>query len=459
MFRSWRLFAFIGVLVLILLGPLLYSVFRTKGDKLLLQPMKLEWWRMADAPEDLNAIIGSYQALHPNVSVNVKVLRPAEYELALLNAWARDAGPDIVSLPVGDWRARINNLFPAPATVQVPYVTYEGFRNDQVVHKNTTKLPTINDLGGLFADTVKADVVANGKIYGLPLALDTIVTYYNRDLLNRANIAEPAGDWTEFKDQVAALALVDKSGRFIQYGTALGEANNLPLAFELLSALMMQSGTVMTNDVGTRATFDQPISSSGQDFLPGEDALRFFTDFSNPTKEVYTWSEDELKSLDAFISGRLAYYFGYLADAKVIRRQAPRLNFAITTFPQIAGSVQPVYYADYNIEAVAAKSKHPNEAWELVYFAATKPEENKKYLASAGKTTALRAVIAEQMEDFDLASAASQVLSSRTWYRGYDSAAARQALLAMIRAANSGASLTEALTLAAKQVTQTLAPR
>ena len=57
MFRSWRLFAFIGVLVLILLGPLLYSVFRTKGDKLLLQPMKLEWWRMADAPEDLNAII------------------------------------------------------------------------------------------------------------------------------------------------------------------------------------------------------------------------------------------------------------------------------------------------------------------------------------------------------------------------------------------------------------------
>ena len=63
------------------------------------------------------------------------------------------------------------------------------------------------------------------------------------------------------------------------------------------------------------------------------------------------------------------------------------------------------------------------------------------------------------MEDFDLASAASQVLSSRTWYRGYDSAAARQALLAMIRAANSGASLTEALTLAAKQVTQTLAPR
>ena len=156
---------------------------------------------------------------------------------------------------------------------------------------------------------------------------------------------------------------------------------------------------------------------------------------------------------------RCGYYFGYLADAKVIRRQAPRLNFAITTFPQIAGSVQPVYYADYNIEAVAAKSKHPNEAWELVYFAATKPEENKKYLASAGKTTALRAVIAEQMEDFDLASAASQVLSSRTWYRGYDSAAARQALLAMIRAANSGASLTEALTLAAKQVTQTLAPR
>lgn len=458
MFRSWRLFVFIGVLVLLLLGPLLYSIFKTKGNKQALQPLKLEWWRISDTPQDLNAIIGSYQASHPQVSVNVKILRPEEYELALLNAWAQDTGPDIVSLSVGSWRSRINNLLPAPATVQVPYVTYEGFRNDQIVHSNTTRMPTIKDLGDLFVDTVKVDAVADNKIYGLPLALDTIVMYYNRNLLNQANISQPATDWTEFKDHVSALALVDKSGRFIQYGTALGEANNLPLAFELLSTLMMQNGTLMTNDGDTRATFDQSITGGERDYLPGEDALRFFSDFSNPTKEVYTWSEEELKPLDAFISGRLAYYFGYLGDLKIIRQQAPRLDFAVTTFPQISGSGQKVYYADYYLETVAAKSKHPNEAWELVKFATTHLDEAKKYLSATGKTTALRALIDEQKEDFDLTVPASQLLASRTWYRGYDIAAARQAILSMIRAANSGAALAEALSLAARQVTQTLIP-
>ena len=459
MLRSWRLFLFIGVLVLVLLGPLLYSIFRTKDDKELLRPVKLEWWRTSDTPADLTAIIGAYQASHPNVSVNVKVLRPEEFELALLNGWAQDAGPDIVSLPVSNWRSRINNLLPAPATVQVPFVTYEGIRNEQLVHKNTVRMPTVNDIGNIFVETVKVDSIVNGKIYGLPLAIDTIVMYYNRDLLNRGNIPQPATDWTTFKDHVSSLALVDRSGRFIQYGTALGETNNLPLAFELLSILMMQNGTLMINDTNSRAMFDQPITGSGQDYLPGEDALRFFSDFSNPTKEVYTWSEDEPKPLDAFIDGRLVYYFGYLSDLKIIRNQAPRLNFSISTFPQIADTTQQVYYADYNIEAVAAKTKFPNEAWDLVNFATTRPDEARKYLKATGRTTALRNLVEEQKADFDLIAAASQLLPARTWYRGYDAAAARQAVLAMIRAANSGANLPDALILAAKQVTQTLVPR
>ncbi|MFH1866942.1 MAG: extracellular solute-binding protein [Patescibacteria group bacterium] len=458
MFRSWRLLLIIIIALLILIAPLIYSIFINKGEKELLQSAKLEWWRITDKPSDLSAIIADYQIRHPQVSVNIKNIRPEEYELALLNAWAKDQGPDIVSLPVTGWRARQENLLPAPATLKVPYVTYEGFKKEMVVHRGTTRVPTTKELGELFVDTVKADTVVDGKIYGLPLALDTIVLYYNRDLLNKANLPQPASDWTEFKDHVSTLALIDKTGNFIQYGAALGEADNIPLAFELLSTLMMQNGTPMTNAAASKATFDQAITPTGQEYIPGEDALRFYTDFSNPTKEVYSWTEQESKSLDAFINGQLAYYFGFTSDLAIIRKQAPRLNISLTTFPQISGTNQPVYYADYYLEAVSAKTKYPNEAWDLVVFATTQADKTAKYLTLTKKPTALRALIPGQLEDFDLSSAALQLLSSRVWYRGYDPKVARQAMLAMIRAANAGANLTEALSLAAKQVSQTLVP-
>jgi len=417
MFRSWRLFAFIGVLVLILLGPLLYSVFRTKGDKLLLQPMKLEWWRMADAPEDLNAIIGSYQALHPNVSVNVKVLRPAEYELALLNAWARDAGPDIVSLPVGDWRARINNLLPAPATVQVPYVTYEGFRNDQVVHKNTTKLPTINDLGGLFADTVKADVVANGKIYGLPLALDTIVTYYNRDLLDAAGVPTPPANWTQLKETVKQVTTINQNNSLLQAGIALGAADNIPRAIDLASLLMMQNGAQMSNANGQAAFHLSP--SKEKDYFPGLEALKFYTDFADPIKEVYTWNDTQPDAFEAFVAGQVAMFYGYAYYLPLIKTQAPKLDLGVTGMTQIEGSAAPVNYTDYWVQTVSHKNKSADAAWGFLTFAARQGEVD-KYLNLTRRPTALRGLVEKQKADPELAVFANQILNATHWYHGRD---------------------------------------
>ncbi len=450
--------ALFGLTLLLILGGFRCTLFPKKEEKLIAKPVQLNWWRSTDGQNSFSEIIGAYQARHPNVSVKIRTFRPEEYEQALIEAWAVDKGPDIVSLPVSWWRSRKDNLIPVPAELKVPYISIEGIKNEVVVRLGITKAPTVKQIGELFTDVVKSDVTVDGKIYGLPLALDTIVLYYNKDLLNKANIPSPATTWTEFKNQVAEISLVDRRGNFIQHGTALGAADNIPIAFELLTTLMMQNGTPMTNNQGTKATFDQVVASASGEYIPGEDALRFYTDFINPTKEVYSWTAKETLAKEVFKDGRLAYYFGYASEFSGIKQQAPRLNFGVTTFPQIDGTSQPVYYADYNIEAVAAKTKYPNEAWDVVLFATTKPEQVTKYLKATGKLTVLRSLVTGQLEDFDLQEAAQQILSARTWYKGYNLNVAKQAMLALIRAANAGASLPEALSLAAKQVSQTLTP-
>ncbi len=450
--NRWSLYLLILIIPVLLLAGCKF--FPSKTTKQANKPVNLVYWRVTgqDEQKDLAAIISDYISNHPQVSINVKYVRAEEFDQKLLYACATHNCPDIISLPIAKLHSWVDLLSPLPDKVEVPYVTIEGWKKDQVVHLGVTKSPMPSQLDKLFTDTVARDVVIDGKIYGLPLALDTIVMYYNKDLLNKANISEVAQDWITFKEQAAKISLVDRKGNFIQHAAALGEADNIPLAFELLSALMMQNGTPMTNEQGTRATFDQEISVGGERFVPGEDALRFYLDFSNPIKEVYSWSAEETSAQDAFIAGRLAYYFDYFSEYKKIKELAPRLNIGITSFPQISLQSQPVYYADYYVEAVQIDSQAKQEAWDFILFATTKKEENTKYLESSGKLTALRSQIDKQKEDFELEPGAKQLLNAKTWYRGYDIAATKQAFLSMIRQAKSGTHLIDALSLATRQV-------
>ncbi len=420
--------------------------------------VNLEYWRIADQPDSLSPLIEEYRVAHPNVFINVKVYQPEQFEYALLRAWASNQGPDIVSLPVSWLRAFEQNLSALPAKLEVPYFTIEGFKKESVAHMGVTQTPTIRELGQLFIDTVKDDVVINNKIYALPLATDTMVMYYNRDLLNKANLPDPAQDWNEFKDHVTALTLQDKQGNFLQHGTSLGGSDNMPLAFEILSNLMMQNGTPMLSGDNRKALFNAPITGSGSQYIPGEDALRFYTDFADPTKEVYTWTGKETSPLDLFISGRMAYYFGYSQDYFTIKKRAPRLNFSVANFPQLGVNSQPVYYADYFVEAVAGKSTSKAEAWDFILQATTKTTTNDKYLNKTNRLPVLRAQVSNYFIDHDLSVATKQLLNSKTWYHGYNIAGAKQAFLSMIRSAHAGALLQDVLSLGAKQVTLTLSP-
>ncbi|MFA6215826.1 MAG: extracellular solute-binding protein, partial [Patescibacteria group bacterium] len=427
------------------------------AEQQLLEPVELTWWGVFDDPENFSEIISDYSALHPNIKITYRKLRPEEFETELLNALAEDRGPDIFTLH-NDWITKyLAKLEPLPAKTKMAYeVTKKslGIKEETLVEVRETPSLTPPQLKDMFLDVVYDDVIRNDKIYGLPLSLDTLVLFYNRDLLNNAGIPLPPNNWLDLQENVKKLTYQDKDGNIVQSGIALGAADNVERATDIISLLMLQNGAQMTYN--RQVTFALiPPGFTDKTYNPGPEAVRFYTDFANPTKEVYTWNDTLPNSIDAFAAGKVAMVFGYNYHLPYFEtKRQGKLNYAIAPVPQIEGRPQ-ANFANYWVQTVSNKSKHINEAWDFIQFISKKTEA-KKYLDKTSKPTALRALVAEQQTNDQLKTFADQLLTAKSWYQGNNPAAAETALKELITAVKNGTSLLDAMNLAALKIQQTL---
>lgn len=425
------------------------------------KPVTLTVWRVFDEGDTMRGIFNAYQALHSNVSFEYRQLRIDEYRDELLRAFAQGTGPDIFSMH-NTWIPEYESLMePLPPSVTIPFVEIKGsLKKERIV--TLVDKPTIKpaQVRRDFVDVVGKDVIRDfradprarveEKVFGLPLSVDTLALYYNRDLLNAASIPEPPRTWKEFQDATIALTTIGAEDAVIQAGAAIGTSQNVERAFDILSLLMMQNGTPMTDeqDRPTFAALDRETRIS-----PGANAVRFFTDFANPQKEVYTWNTSQPNSFDTFTSGKSAFFFGYSYHLPLIEARAPRLNFDIAAMPQIENG-RTVNYANYWVESVAKSTPNPDWAWDFVQFA-TAAEQVQSYLTAANKPTALRGLINNQIDHDDLGVFVSQLLTAESWYKGENAPAAEQAFEELIDAVNAGAIAEEEIVKAQSKVIQT----
>ncbi len=402
------------------------------------EQITLNYWRVYDDQEDFKGIIDSYQQLHPNVKINFRRLRYKEYEYELLNALAEDRGPDIISLHNTWIRKYQSKLAPLPSSTTMIYPELQGSIKKEVVNVKKT-LPTINvkRLKDEFANVVAGDVIIDNKIYGLPLSVDTLAMYYNRDLFNNAGIAKPSPYWNEeFFKTVNKLTKVDSKQGIIQSGAALGGGENINRSTDILSTLMLQNGVIMMTEDGSVRLHQIPEKLKNRPGHPSVQAVEFYTDFANPIKESYSWNEELPNALDMFVSGNLAIMFGYSYNLETIKSRAPKLNFSVTNFPQIYDSTSNtstnINFANYWVESVSSKSKHINEAWDFVQFMTINENQVKKYLESADKPAALKTLVSNQGISDEMSVFSSQVLTAKSWYKGKDPNAAEKAINDMI---------------------------
>ncbi len=225
----------------------------------------LDYWTVFSDTEQLNQSILQFTATHPYITVRVRQLSPNEYEDELISSWLKGEGPDIYSLPNTHIAAFKDLIQPLQDTIDLTTVVTEKSlgTKETIITPQTLRTISVQQVSSSFPQVVYDDVVydyresddaqARERVFGLPLSMDTLVLYYNKDMLSRVKIALPPVTWQDFVDQVPRLTLQDVDNNLIQSGAAFGTSNNVPRSMDIVSLLMMQNGATMT--IGNRVAF------------------------------------------------------------------------------------------------------------------------------------------------------------------------------------------------------------
>ncbi|HBR81128.1 MAG: Extracellular solute-binding protein family 1 [Candidatus Uhrbacteria bacterium GW2011_GWE2_45_35] len=452
------------ILSIILLATLVSPLFglgcgQSQAEKEAAAPVTLKVWSVFEDQEAFTSLMNAYRGVHSNVSFDFRVLRYDEYEKELLRAFATGEGPDLFSIH-NTWIGEYEDLItPLPKSLTIPYTEITGtLKKEKVTVLREEKSLTEQELKNNFVGVVYNDVLrdyqpdpkkeAEKRIFALPLFVDTLALYSNTDLLNAANIAEPPTTWQAFQDQVKTLTKINTNGDISQSAAAIGTGENVERASDILAVLMLQNGSTM--EKGGHAIFSEKVTG---DRYPASEALRFYTDFANPVKEVYTWTADMNDSYDAFTNGKTAFFFGYAYHQPLLKVDAPKLDFRISALPQIEVG-KAVNLANYWVWTVAKASANSKWAWDFIQFASEK-EQVAEYLSTSKKPTALRGLINEQAEDPEVNIFVSQLLTAESWYHGKDAGVVEEAFTDLIDSALSGDVLENLVKSAQNKVNQT----
>lgn len=418
------LFSALGLIAVIVIAVVIINPFKEDTAT----PITLEFWSVFDDSSVYKPLIAKYKESYPNVTINYYKKNITSYEDDLVNALAAGRGPDIFSIHNTWLPKHIDKLASAPAI-----------------------LVTASRYNEVFVDVASRDFMDNGKIYAFPLSVDSLALFYNKDLFNSAGITSAPKTWTEFNAAVEKLTKRDAKNNILQAGAALGTAENVNRSTDILSALMLQSGAVMVSEGKTEATFNQNVSSSGETFSPGKQALIFYTNFARPALKVYTWNRLQHYSVDAFVEGQAAMMLNYAYQIPIVRARASHLNFSVAALPQISQSGNKATFANYWAQAVSQSSTNQAAAWQFITWLSSQ-ENSREYLTATKKPAARRDLIDEQKSDADLGVFAQQSLYAKSWWE-VDNLAIEGIFADMIESvAGNSATAADALEVASTQV-------
>lgn len=414
--------------IVILFGfTLIFSGIGCKGlsqeDMIATKPVTLNYWTVYDDVEKLTEFAKEYKTIRSYVTINVRQVRYDEFDSLFTNALADGVAPDIISIHSRWLRRYQNRLDPAPDSVNVARIIIKGkIKPETIVTIDNNAMPTKNYLKKAYVSVVADDVTIDDKIYGFPLAMDTLAMYYNKELLDKAGIPLVPTTWLEFSEAVKKSTRFGKNGEIVQAGVALGTGANIKNSFDIISLLLLQNGVKI--EQGKRVSFMDRLTDREPNH-PTFQAMRFYTNFARPTKDVYSWNESMGDSLDEFARGRSVFFFGFAYDRPRIKALGPQIKFDIEPVPQLNSAV-PANVASYWVESVVFKSANKNEAWDFIRFM-SEPANIKKYVSATKQPSPLRAQIAQEQEDPELGPFAKQALTAQNWYKGKNVEAADKA--------------------------------
>ena len=244
------------------------------------------------------------------LTVKYTQTNPKTFDTRLIEAIANGSQPDLVLLPHD-------------------YVMRHGTKMNPIGFHRVTE----QSFKQQFIEAGEIFMTGTG-IIGMPMVVDPMVLYWNRDIFQNEGVVRPPAYWDELIPLAPLLTVRDNAAVISRSAIALGGYSNITHAKDIISILLMQAGSPMV-----RLRFGKFIADFDKTVLGGETdpsiaAFGFYTEFVNPAKPVYSWNASLPNDKDMFISGDLAMYLGFASEIPEITGKNPHLNFDISLLPQ-----------------------------------------------------------------------------------------------------------------------------
>jgi len=289
--------------------------------------LSMNSWRVEDT-EGYKKIIAAFEAENPNIKIDFKPIKATEYNTILNTALQSDSGPDILQL--------------RPYAPSLPDAGY---------------LEPLDNLPGISSfpkEVLSAASGKDGKVYGVPLSLNSTQFYYNKKIFEQNGLTEPK-TWDELI--AAAKTLKDKGIVPIAFGAKEGWL------------LSLSHGVIAPSVLGD-GYFDK--LGKGETDLKGPEFLQSL----QRMQELTPYFPENFVGLDLndmrtlFVTEKAAMLINGSFELEGIKKLNPDLQLDFFPMPTEGGKSVITTWVDGSY-AVNAKSKHKQEALKFMEFMTT----------------------------------------------------------------------------------------
>lgn len=304
---------------------------------------KIVMWSLGESyRRTITSLLPQFEEAFPHV--DLEVLFDQGSVDKLLAAFAAGIAPDIATMSTRDAPKFISQGLFRPLDLSVFGVS---------THEEYADLWYVGALGSM---------LLYDDIYFIPTEVTTFGTYWNKDLMHAAGVAEPPPTWEEMAEVAKRLTRITPDGVWERAGMSLvrGHVWN---AFHIV-AMMRQLGTDWITPDGEPNFLDERAIQ----------AMEIYRSFYQEGAAHPGWNNTQFgQGLVAMYPGASYQFFGF---EKI---QDARFQIEVSPYPVLKdGEPSSPSYAWGTF--VTIQSQHPRLAWEVAKFFSDRPWAEKWFM-------------------------------------------------------------------------------
>lgn len=318
------------------------------------EPVTLTYWQHSSAARDemMTGLVKQFESENPDIKIKLEFIPEADYSQKLIPALATDTAPDVFQIQSG----MVSKLAQA-GTIQP---------------LDESIMPT-GDIAKEFVPAAVDGLKYDGRYYGMPTDVQTIVTFWNKKLAAEAGLDAEKGPqtWEEFFDWARKLTKRDGDS-LVQSGW--GGKGYAP---EVLSYVEQKGGRF----------YDE----ASQKFVFADDsaAVEAIREFASLYKDDKVYDTEFVKNWAGFRQGLVALMLGHPAMIGNLPTTAPDLDFGVGLIPANGDSRATCVTSWGYVMSTKAPSK---EATRFIQFLSSE-EVEKQWTMKTGELPARTALL------------------------------------------------------------------